>query len=414
MSTRERMTWGGKSAAGPTLPFEAAAKKKRGSAHPQTPDEGLVHPAAYEDPTQPDDYENGDTSSWAEDPMGPPYRTSLQPANPMDDGGYRHPAAQAGAPARNASRSLRAAAELKAHKCIRLASALLGDKIVKAAEANDVVATEMIESQALAFMNLSDAHIASSLLRVEAATEDEEVLLRKMLAEDAGEDDEDTEDDESMGKEASDDVSLKLAEVTSALASLQAQIAGLAGAPKRAEADVEAEDEDEALLASMLAAESEMAGEVEAEDVEAEEMLQAMLAEEREAPVAEAPAKASKKTLAEFMDMDDEFDINMDSIEDPMGLMDDEDSFPDSDDLLMNLYASNKKAEEEEEEEEEVRETKEASNRRTASRLRPQARKPTTGVQSVGNVRVASGSNDTNELAKLWNSAPDVSRVFNS
>lgn len=431
MSNRERMTWGGKSAAGPTLPIEAAAAKK-GSAHPQTPDEGITHPAGYQDPTQPAAYENGDTSSWAEDPKPGPYRTSPQPANPMDDGGYRHPAAQPGAPAKNAAdkeakQALRAAVELKAAKAIRIASVLLGEKITKAADAGDLVASEMLEAQSIAFMDLHDEHLASTLRRIEAATEDEEVLLRKMLAEDAGEPEEKEEEEEK--KEASSD---KLAEITTMLASLQAQMAALS-APKVAEAPKAAEApkvaEEETMLAAMMAEESKKA-EAPNEDAEAEAMLKAMLAEEQ-APAAEpvkeeAPATAGK-TLADLIDMDDDFGINMDVVEDPMGLVD----APDfgEDEMLASLFASDssKTAEEEKEQEEEgdegaekdeeeEKEEKQAAVKVASvdSRLRPQAKKANVGAKTVGTVRVAGNTGDVSELAKLWDSAPDVSKIFNS
>ena len=56
--------------------------------------------------------------------------------------------------------------------------------------------------------------------------------------------------------------------------------------------------------------------------------------------------------------------------------------------------------------------TKEAS-RRLASLLKPQPRKPSTGVRSVGTqARVASGRNEVAELSNLWASDPDVSGSF--
>jgi hypothetical protein len=420
MSTRERMTWGGKSAAGVVLPVEQAAKKA--SAHPQTPDEGITHPAGYQDPTQPAAYENGDTSSWAEDVHPGPYRTSPAPANPMDDGGYRHPAAQPGAPAKNAS-TLRAAAERKASKCIRIASALLGEEITKAAEAEDKVAVELIEAQALDFMNLSDEHIASTLRRIEAATMDEDVLLRKMLAgEDEEEEEEEPKEESAEKKEASAQKradEAKFAEITSMLAGLQAQLAAMqGGGPSKA---AEAVDE-EAMLAAMMAEEAPAPVSAEADE---DAMLKAMLAEEA-APAPEADAAAGK-SLADYLD-DDMGGISMDGIEDPMGLGYDDAMMMDTgdDEILASLFASDKsakKAEDEEEEaaepeeEEEAKEDKSAAARTAAARsrtaaLRPQPKKPSVGAQSVGTqVRVAS---DLNELSRLWESAPDVTKVFNS
>lgn len=404
-STRERLTWGGKSATGLPLPVEQAAKKA--SAHPATPDEGITHPAGYQDPTQPAAYENGDTSSWAEDVHPGPYRTSPAPANPMDDGGYRHPAAQPGAPAKNAS-SLRAATERKASKCIRIASALLGDEILKAAEAGDKVAEEMIEAQALDFMDLSDDRVASTLRRLEAATLDEEALLRKMLGSEDEEEEEEEEEEEAPTKEATD----KFAEITAQLSALQAQLSQLTSskvaevAPKVAEVD-----DEEAMLAAMLA---EEAPSEKVAEVDEEAMLAAMLAEE--APVVpEAPAAAS---------FDSEMDISMDVLDDPMGMFGDEPMMDAVDEeTLASLFASDlgKTAEEEEEkvEEEEVVEKSAAARtaahraRQATTNLRPQQKKPSTGAQAVGTqVRTASSALD--ELSSLWPSAPDVKKIFNS
>lgn len=477
MSTRERMTWGGKSAAGnPTLPFELAAKRKA-SAHPQTPDEGITHPAGYDDPVQPDAYENGDTSAWAEDPHPGPYRTSPAPANPMDDGGYRHPAAQPGAPAKNASHNVRAAAELKAAKCLRIASAMLGQSVTEAAESGDKVAVELIEAQALAFMDLPDSHIAASLRRLEASSLDENTLLRKMLAEEEEEEEgsdkeasmlrqmlaeeEEKEDKAPASKEArlraarkliaeeeakekeEEEVKKeaarirasrkrlaeeakeeekkeekkeashkraedsKLAEVMSQLASLQAQIASLQG---NKSADKSADLDEEAMLAAMLA-EEEAAPVASGEDA----MLAEMLAEEAPVVAEEAPVSAGK-SLAQYLEPMDQ-DISMDEIEDPMGLFEEPMLDSGDDEILGSLFASTKVAEEEEEKEEEEK-PKTAAARTAAAKeakaqLRPQPKKASTGVQSIGNqVRVASG--EQNELARLWASAPDVTKVFNS
>lgn len=417
MSTRERMTWGAKSAAGVVLPVEVAAKKA--SAHPQTPDEGITHPAGYPDPKQPAAYENGDTSSWAEDPHPGPYRTSPAPANPMDDGGYRHPAAQPGAPAKNAS-TLRAAAERKAQKCIRLASALLGEDVTRAAEAHDKAAVDLIEDQALDFMNLSDDHIASTLRRLEAATMDEEVLLRKMLASEEGEEEEETEEEPKKEASASKRAEeAKFAEITSMLAGLQAQLSAMQnGGPSKA---AEAPMDEEAMLAEMMAEEAPaVAG------MDEEAMLAEMLAEEAPAVAEmEAPAVAGN-SLANYLEEDLMMDegISMDGLEDPMGLYDDSMLMENGDDeILASLFASDKQAkkaedEESEPEEEEVKEDKTAAARTAAARARtaalnPQPRKPSSGAQSVGaQVRVA--GSDLNELSRLWESAPDVTKVFNS
>lgn len=444
---RQRMTWGGKSATGPVLPVEEAARKaaeaKRASAHPQTPDEGITHPAGYPDPTQPAAYENGDTSSWAEDPHPGPYRTSPAPAVPVDDGGYKHPATQPGAPAKNAS-DLRVAVEHKAAKCLRIASAVLGSEITAAAEAGDKVATSMIEDQALDFMDLPDARLAATLRRLEAAKEDPEKLLRKMLAGEDGEEVEEEEEEEEVEetaskKSASDD---KLAEVMSMLAGLQAQLAEMkAGGGHKAEAPVDAE---EAMLAEMMKEEAKKAEAPVDAEAEAEAMLQAMLAEEAkmaEAPaVAEAPAKAEApveagKSLAQYLE--DDMDISMDAIDDPMGLLGDPMLQGGDDEVLASLFASDvkvaKKAEDEEEveeegddaaegEDEEIEDeaAEEDAGKKAAvakaaadAKLRPQPKKAGAGAKTVGTqVRTAGARSDIDELSKIWESAPDVRKAF--
>jgi len=425
MSARERMTWGGKSAAGVVLPVEQAAKKA--SAHPQTPDEGITHPAGYPDPTQPAAYENGDTSSWAEDPHPGPYRTSPAPAVPVDDGGYKHPATQPGAPAKNAS-DLRVAVEHKAAKCLRVASAMLGNEIVQAAEGGDKVAMGMLEDQALDFMDMPDARLAATLRRLEAASEDPEKLLRKMLAGEEGEEveEEDEEEvEETASKKASDD---KMAEVMSMLAGLQAQLAEMkSGGGHRAEAPVS----EDAMLAEMLKEESKKAEAPAPDaDAEAEAMLQAMLAE---APV-EAPAQAGK-SLAEYLD--DDMDISMESIEDPMGLLGDPMMGDADDEILASLFASDAKVAKKGESEEEVEDEgddaaegedveiedeaakedagKKAAIAKAAANLRPQAKKAGAGAKTVGTqVRTAGARSELAELANIWETAPDVSGAFKS
>ena len=159
---------------------------KKASGHPAYPDEGINHPAGYDDP-EAHDYENGDTSSWAEDVRGGPYRTSPAPANPLDDGGYRHPAAQPGAPQKNAS-FVRSARQ-KAAKCVRLAQAVLGSNAIEA----------FVEDQALDYMDMADHAIDASLRRFEASTLDEDTLLRRMYAAD----EEEAPKEEEVSKEAS-------------------------------------------------------------------------------------------------------------------------------------------------------------------------------------------------------------------
>jgi hypothetical protein len=413
--SRQRMTWGGDGRPAPT---------RRASAHPATPWEGETHPAAYPDP-EADAYENGDPSSWAEDPHPPPYRTSVAPAVPYDDGGYRHPATQPGAPAKNASVNVRIAAERKAAKCIRIAAALLGSNVATAAQRGEKIATDLIEDQALDFMDLSDARIASTLLRLEASTVDEETLLRKMLAAENGEDEESAEDEESETK-ASKKAST---EMMAAIHSLQAEIEALKAGKHHMSGD------EDALLAEMLDQEK-MSGDVMSEE---DAMLAEMLNQEKmggddmseeDALLAEmlkeavAPPKAAKPPI-----MAEETEPVMGGFEDPMAMADESDAMgADEEAILASLFASrsaaeetdeeseataSKKADEDEELEEEEEELEEPAAK-NASALRPQPKKASVGAKTIGSqTRVASsGGNDLGDLARLWASAPDVSKVF--
>ena len=451
--SRQRMTWGGDGRPAPT---------RRASAHPAVPWEGETHPAAYPDP-EADAYENGDPSSWAEDPHPPPYRTSLAPAVPYDDGGYRHPATQPGAPARNASMNVRAAAERKAAKCVRIAAAILGPKVAAAAERGDKVAESMIEDQAFDLMDLSDARLAATMLRFEASTEDDDTLLRKMLAAEGDVDAEDEDEAPAKASKKADD--RLLAEIRS----LKAEIRGIKAGRRVADTDFQMQGgdedallaemmheekmggyghmggDDDALLAEMMHEEKmggrhmggrHMGGEEEAllaemlheekvggyghmaEDDETESMLAEMMDE------AAAPAPMASK--APVMAEDDE--PVMGGFEDPMAMGEGEEMGADEEAILASLFASraaadesdadaedeeapakaSKKAEDEEieEEDEEIEASKKAA-------LRPQPRKASVGPKTLGGLtRTASAGGDLGDLARLWTSAPDVSKVF--
>lgn len=422
---RNRTTWSGKSASD-LLPIEEAARKaaaaRSASAHPAYPDEGISHPAGYDDPKQPSDYENGDTSSWGEDPFPGPYRTSPAPAVPVDDGGYKHPATQPGAPGKNASErraALEAAAERKAAVCIKIASAMLGDRIASAAE-TDKTASDMIEDQALDLMDLPDHRLASLLRRIEAATMDEETLLRKMLAAE-GEEVEDDKKDDGEKKEASDD---RIAAVMAALGELKSDLAAMKSGWGPSTAPVQAADDEEAMLASMLAEES-MAPPVDDEEA----MLAAMLAEEEaKAPTPQAPAaappeapKAGGKTLADYIDEDP---ILMDPVGDPMGLGDDDFMADADEEILASLFASEDtslrlaKDEEPSEDDEPMEDPKSEEDEdegkdegKTASRLTPRPRKASAAPKTLG-TQTRTASSDMNDLEKLWTSAPDVTKFF--
>jgi len=118
------------------------------------------HPAAYPDPDA-DQYENGDTSSWAEDPTKGPYKQGPAPASVSWT--PEHPAAKpdaAGAAPAPKQASLRAQAEAKAAKCIRVAQAVLPK----------TASIMAVENKALEMMNWKEAQLDTALTRLRLAT----------------------------------------------------------------------------------------------------------------------------------------------------------------------------------------------------------------------------------------------------
>jgi hypothetical protein len=444
MSDRQRLTWqdGGDKAASkqPVLPVERAA-----SAHPAYPDEGAAHPAHQPDP-EAHDYENGDTSSWAEDPTTGPYPNSAHPATP--DEGSAHPAhkqTEMGSSvgddqmtnedlgvSKAAAHELRAAVERKAAKCIRLATQLL-EGISKDAST--------IEDQALDLMDIPDDALASTLNRLAELTnvasnapqhgkeagDDDEALLRRLLAEEEDED----EGDEEASKKADDRYSALEAKIADLEAKLSTGFGGGNVATGFGGGNVAEVEDDDSLLAQMLEEEG-MTGEDETDDVEA--MLQAMIDQEAmymdEEPEAMEPEPEAMDM--EMMDEDSEgMDIDLAPVDDPMGLMGD-DAFDEGDEaLLAQLFAEQKLASDDEDddeddddsddddgdddsdddgEEESDKEEGKKAHSRTASR-KPRPKKASQGATRLGGV-TKEASSEIKDLEALWPSAPDVSDVF--
>lgn len=107
--------------------------------------------------------------------------------------------------------------------------------------------------------------------------------------------------------------------------------------------------------------------------------------------------------------------------QDPMGLMGEEDQMAD-DELMANLFGGKFASDDEEEDKEDKEdsesddEEKEESDEdekseKKASRLKPQPRKASTGVKTLGAVNKTATS-EMADLEKLWTSAPDISNVF--
>lgn len=425
--SRRRLTWNGRTASAP----------------PAMPgyQEPSIHPAAYPDP-EADAYENGDTSSWAEDPHPGPYPNSFHPALPGTEEPMGHPATDpahyfpAGV-TKQASRQLRAAMEAKAAKCIRIAQSMLGKS----------ASVSAVEDQALDLMNLTERQIQAALKRIaedgmaqdvptEASADllavdnytltpsrtSDEALLASMMAEEHG-----------AGHDADEAL----------LASMMAEEHG-AG-----------HDADEALLASMMAEEAPKAGKM-SEEAKAEALLSSMMAEE--APKA---GKMSGKLSEQIASLVAEQVASImagrkASSKRAFGVYDkmpgDQNDPAHYNFRAEGVLASAKKSEEKAEEEPKAEETaaEETAAKKAAhyqrlvahyariakkseetkadeveaeeaadeepkagkkAAVRPQARKASNGVRTLGAVSKVASS-DVNDLSKLWESAPDVSKVF--
>ena len=462
MTTRRRTTW---------------TQNRKAAAPPATPGyaEGTDHPAYQPDPNA-DKYMNGDPSSWAEDPHPGPYPN---PAPPPADPGMQepqgHPATDPAhyfpGGAKAASRSLRAAMEHKASKCIRIATAMLGRK----------ASVDMVEDQALDLMNLSDRQIQAMLGRIGGAEGPEANYTLTpersadgdLLADDMMVEEEDVAVPVEAAKKAKKGEDEEVEEVEEVEAAKKAaHYSRLAsywkGVSKKAADEDEEEEEEPKKEAARRATpggqndpatyETVTAG----EDDDEEAMLAAMLDEEakkqakksekepfggKKAPPFGKKDDEEKKEAKKSEDEDEgEGDEKKASVEemmlaemlgdepvvmaddfgdDPMSLMDDPmDSL--SDDEMAVVYGgkyAGKKAkksedegdeeeeekkseDEEEEEEEEKKEAKKAA-------LKPQPRLASSGPKTLGSVANGrTASNEISDLSKLWESAPDVSKVF--
>lgn len=353
---RQRLTWD---------------ESREASAHPATPDEGPASPAYKPEPSA-DQYQNGDTSSWGEDVHPGPYPNGAHPATP--DEGPASPAYKAAA-----------ALEKKAQRCIRVAEELLGDA------QGDPKKVARIEQHAMQLMDLEDAEISSYFTRL--GMEDDE---------DEDEGDEESSKKASLSKAAAE----KIAGLESRIARLERVLIRLAEEDDSDDEDDSDEDDSEE-------------GKKKAGFSAEEEMLEAMLKEEGmwdegsddEAmcgePMMEEPM------MEEPMEMMDE-----EPMMDPMGVMDVE---MDDDEMMVlaQLHPEmadrvKAAAEEEEVEEEEVEEEakKKASTPKAASvKPRPKAASAT-GATRLGGPVSKEAAAEINELASIWETAPDVSSHF--
>ena len=145
---RERLTW------------QAAASRKA-SAPPATPGYGKEdqdHPAHQPDPDM-HKYENGDPSSWAEDPKQPPYPQGNPPSTPgYDTEDQDHPAHVDLPRVPKEARAYKAAIQRKANKCVKVAELMMKGK--------KGVTADMIEDQALDFMDTPDEQLDALYARL--------------------------------------------------------------------------------------------------------------------------------------------------------------------------------------------------------------------------------------------------------
>jgi len=450
MTTRRRSTWDRKASAPPATPGYT---------------EGSDHPAYQPDPDA-SKYMNGDPSSWAEDPTVGPYPNSAPPATPGTSEVQGHPATDAAhqnfGGSKAASRSLRATMEHKASKCIRIATAMLGRS----------ASVDSIEDQALDLMNLGDRQIQAMLARIAETVKGANETLPlpggkaadDLLADDLMVEEDDvkkkakkSDDEEEVEVEETDDEDKEAAKKASYY---QRQAAYWAGVASKKAKKADEDDEEEELLAEMEEEEAKKkAGQNSSkasasDDDEEEKMLAEMLEDEKKkaskkqdelfggkaAPFAKKDEKeeddAKKEASVEGLlaGMLDQDPIAEDPfMDDPMSMMDDMGGDGMSDEEMAIVYGgrfagkknAKKSDDDETEETEEEEPSKEASDDEDESEekeeakkeaaLKPRARTASAGPRTLGSVANGrTASTEIADLSRLWESAPDVSKVFGS
>ena len=327
-------------------------------------------------------------SDFNEDVHPGPYVNSGHPA--MPDEGEWHPARKASA--RKQAFMKRKAAERKAAKCIRIAQSLLGE----------FASVEAIEDQAVDLMDLPDSQINATLDRLSAT----------FLAD---------QNDPAGDTLAPMNDAVIQAGGYYADAEAEDMLEAMIQEEAMIHADIADDDADvEALLAEMIMEGEEVeAGEFCAEDAMLAEMLEEANEVEAGSHCAEE-VDAGEFCAEDELMMSEHADIDM-LAEDPMGLAEE----AEMDDLLAELYAgkyasdekeddkeADEKEDEKEAEEAEASDDEKESSKKKAS-LKPQARKASKGPKSLGAVTKTAAS-ELNELAALWETAPDVSGFFDS
>lgn len=392
---------------------------KSASPPPATPSEqgGYEHPASYEDPGA-HDYENGDTSSWAEDVHPGPYDQSPHPATP-DEGPF-HPAG-VGSP--SGQKTARAAAEKKAAKCIRIATAMLGED----------ASVEAIENQAFDLMSMEDHVLNATLSRISGEDEEEE---------------EEGSDKEASSKVSDDRFAAIEGKIDKLSRAVEALLAGKEGghymemdAPVVEEDFMAGDDfyegmEEDAMLEEMLMDPMMDEEPMMDEDKEAEAMFLSMMEEMKMAgkKADEDEEEEEEEEESDDSDEDEEeedegsdkeaslgdFDIDLGSADvDLMGLADGGVSIEANDSVLASLFADEELTHLASEQAEALANGREASASLDAdlsTALKPQPKTAGTGATSLGKVQGTSktAASEIGELASLWKTEPNVSEFFSN
>jgi len=158
---------------------------------------------------------------------------------------------------------------------------------------------------------------------------------------------------------------------------------------------------EESMLDEMLKEEG-MMGKMSDEESSEEMMLDEMLAEEgmmgKMSDEESSEEMLEEEACGEYMDESTDFDIGMDADLDTMGL---EDEFMGEDEMhvLASIYGDKQAS---------APKAKQAS--RASVAVKPQPKKASTGATRLGGV--TKEASDSNDLSKLWESAPDISKHF--
>jgi hypothetical protein len=477
MTTRQRMTWGARTAGNP----------------PATPGYGTAdkdHPAHQEEPKA-DKYENGTPDSWAETPKKPPYPQGNPPATPGYDVEDQDHPAHVDMPRVPKEANLRKLVEQKAARCVRLARLMLKDK-------SNVTASD-IEDQALELMDLSDSAITASEKRLGGEVPPQFLEQQKGKGdkeEDKGEEKpeekknpfaEKPEEKKAKKNEPSDKKATEIADLEKRLAALKAEAGQNADVSHPPFENKPGKSEEQARKPEIPVKEftsegsggkkGKKAGEEEEEKEEEQDegkkgkkaalaFVAAMSNNAADGFVTAADWKGSKAIFA-AADKDKDGIVTAGELADviacgadmgapvPAPVAAEEDPAIDesgmfsmtadtlmagdgaADPVLEEIFGKaattedegKKPGEEEEEggegdseeffaegdEEKKAAEKKAAQTPAPAARVasqRPQPRKPSTGVSRVGPQARVAATRETDDLSRLWQTSPDVSKAF--